>query len=127
MIFCESVAPPVRFAYFAVTDFVGRCIFIPYWLSAVFAFLAVPGVYYIFCVLIGGIFSKHSYSVMICGDGYSPQEIILEVRSAQMYLEGKRRFSQFPVVGFRQLPDAETLAFFRENGIIYTKIYEKEQ
>lgn len=98
----------------------------PYWLSVVFAFFAVPGLYYVFCVLFGSLLVKKPYAVMICGDRLSASEIMIEVRSAQIYLEGRRGFLASPIVGFRQLPDAATLACLRENGIAYTKIFEND-
>lgn len=98
----------------------------PYWLSAIFAFFAIPGFYYVFCVLFGSLLVKKPYTVMIRGDGLAPSEIMIEIRSAQMYLEGRRGFLASPTVGFRQLPDATTLAILRENGIAYTKIFEKD-
>ena len=51
----------------------------PYWLSAIFAFFAIPGFYYVFCVLFGSLLVKKPYTVMIRGDGLAPSEIMIEI------------------------------------------------
>ncbi len=99
----------------------------PFWLSLTLAFFAVPGLYYVFCVLFGTLFVKKPYAIIIPGDDLSAAEIMIEVRIAQLYLEGKRGFLLTPLVGFRQLPDGETLLCLRENGIVYTKIFENDR
>ena len=81
------------------------------------AVLAVPGAYYLFCVILSTFFQKRAYSVVIHGDGLSHAELLLEVRAASVYTEGKRGFHSMPVVLFTRMPDSETEVFLQEYGI----------
>lgn len=78
---------------------------------------AIPGIYYLLCVMLSSFFNRRAYSLLIHGDGLSHAEILLEVRAATVYTEGKRGFHAMPMVLFSELPDRETEIFLSEYGI----------
>ncbi len=85
--------------------------------------LAVPGVYYLFTVILSAFSDAEAYSLLVSGDGYSKEELLLRVGSASMYLEGRRGMKPTPILLFSEMPSHEIQAFLTDYGISFCMLF----
>ncbi len=85
----------------------------------ILAVLAIPGVYYLFCLCLSLFYMGKSYSLIINGEGMTNEEILLEVQAATVYAEGRRCLRKAPIVLFKSEPDRATACFLIDYGILY--------
>ena len=89
----------------------------PHWGMLILAVLAVPGLYYLFCVILTSFFQGKRYTLLIEGDDLSLADLLTEVQAASLYAEGKRLVNPRPMVLFRVPPSEDRMQLLAEYGV----------
>ena len=89
-------------------------------LAILVCFLAVFGLYALFSRLAVWLLPRGAFSLTVCGDGKTVEEILCDVRFARLLLEREGRLSE-PVLVLLDGTDKEKTNALRKEGILICK------